>query len=264
MSEDASARQQRLVVEQFTRQAVPFSRMPGHSAAFDVIWKAIEPREDDLALDVACGPGLVACALAPKVRFVTGIDLTPAMIEQARKLQAEKDLANLTFQVGDAAPLPFEDASFSLVVTRYSFHHFLEPAAVLAEMCRVCRPQGRVAVIDVFTSSPAQAACYDRLERLRDPSHTHALQLSELLGMATAVNLAGVTTDFYRLDMEVEALLAASCPDPGDKDKARRIYEQDLGRDELGLGVRREGGLLLFSFPIVVMAGSAAPTGGRR
>jgi ubiquinone/menaquinone biosynthesis C-methylase UbiE len=256
MGDETGARHERLIVEQFTRQAVPFSQMPGHSAAFDVIWKAVGPREDDLALDVACGPGLVACALAPQVRHVTGIDITPAMIEQARLLQAEKNLANLTWLVGNAAPLPFEDAAFSLVLTRYSFHHFLEPAAVLAEMCRVCRPRGRVAVIDVFTSSPAQAARYDALERLRDPSHTHALELGELSAIMLGAGLEGITTDFYRLDMEVEPLLAASCPNPGDKDKARRIYEEDLGRDELGLNVRREGGGLHFSFPIVVMAGS--------
>jgi ubiquinone/menaquinone biosynthesis C-methylase UbiE len=59
-------------------------------------------------------------------------------------------------------PLPFRDAAFSLVVTRYSFHHFLDPQAVLAEMVRVCAPGGRVAVIDVFTSTPEEAEAYNR------------------------------------------------------------------------------------------------------
>ena len=50
------------------------------------------------------------------------------------------------------------------------------PLAVVAEMCRVCKQGGRVAVADVFTSAdPAKAEAYNRLERLRDPSHVRAL-----------------------------------------------------------------------------------------
>src|SRR4029077_9768027 len=97
------------------------------------------------------GPRRVACSVAEVARHVTGLDLTPAMIEQAQARQRSKGLTNLTWLVGDAVPLPFPDASFSVVSTRYSFHHFLDPEAVLAEMVRVCSPGGRVAVIDVFT-----------------------------------------------------------------------------------------------------------------
>ena len=53
-----------------------------------------------------------------------------------------KQLTNLTWVVGDAVPLPFPVAAFSAVVTRYSFHHFLDPRAVLAGMVRVCAPGG--------------------------------------------------------------------------------------------------------------------------
>ena len=53
----------------------------------------------------------------------------------------------------------------SAVITRYSFHHFLEPEAVLNEMVRVCRPGGRVAVVDVFMSTPEQSEAYNRMEK---------------------------------------------------------------------------------------------------
>src|SRR5437588_845532 len=151
--------QRRLILDQFTRQAVPFTQMPAHSndEANRLLIDMASIGPDDTVLDVACGPGLVACAMAEVARHVTGIDLTPAMIEQAQARQQAKGLTNLTWIVGDAVPLPFPAAAFSVVVTRYSFHHFLDPQAVLAEMVRVCVPGGRVAVIDVFTSSPAQA-----------------------------------------------------------------------------------------------------------
>src|SRR5262245_41056251 len=134
--------QRRLILDQFTRQAVPFAEMPAHSndEANRLLVEMAGVGPADTVLDVACGPGLVACPLAEVARHVTGIDLTPAMIEQAQARQRAKGLTNLTWLVGDAVPLPFPDAAFSVVVTRYSFHHFLDPRAVLAEMVRVCRP----------------------------------------------------------------------------------------------------------------------------
>src|SRR5947209_8771537 len=146
--------------------------MPDHSP--ELILSASEVGPTDTVLDVACGPGVLACAFAQAVRSVTGIDVTPAMIEQAQALQQARARTNMTWRIGDVLPLPFFDASFSLVFTRYSFHHFLYPKAVLAEMVRVCTTGGRVVVVDVFTTSPEQAEAFNRMEKLRDPSHVRA------------------------------------------------------------------------------------------
>jgi ubiquinone/menaquinone biosynthesis C-methylase UbiE len=255
--------QRRLILDQFTRQAVPFSEMPAHTndEANRLLIDRARVGPEDTVLDVACGPGLVACSLAEVARHVTGLDLTPAMIEQARARQQARGLTNLTWQVGDAVPLPFPAASFSVVVTRYSFHHFLEPRAVLDEMVRVCRPAGRVAVIDVFTRSPEQAEAYNRVERLRDPSHVRALSLAELTGLCHDAGLRDVTTAFFKWEMALEALLAASFPNPGDADRIRQTFADDLGVDRLGLGARRRDGDIHFAFPIVVIVGHK-PVGG--
>jgi ubiquinone/menaquinone biosynthesis C-methylase UbiE len=244
----------RLIVDQFTRQAVPFSEIHArddeevHRILIDTA--GIGP--DDDVLDVACGPGLVACAVAAVARQVTGIDLTPAMIDQARSRERSLGLTNLAWVVGDAQPLPFPEASFSRVITRYSFHHFPDPPGVFAEMVRVCRPGGRVTVADVYTTSPEQAAAYDRLERFRDPSHTHALQLAEL--DALFAGLQGVRRAFYRYPVEVDELLARSFPDPGGADAFRQVVEADVGVNRLGIDASREGGLR-FAFPVVVVSG---------
>ena len=60
------------------------------------------------------------------------------MIEQARLLQQEKQMENIEWKIGDVSDLPFDDGVFSIVVTRYSFHHMIEPKKVLQEMKRVC------------------------------------------------------------------------------------------------------------------------------
>src|SRR5579885_1645696 len=110
---DRAEEQRRLILDQFTKQAVPFAEMPAHSneESLRLLIDLARVGPDDDVLDVACGPGLVACPLAAVARHVTGIDLTPAMIEQARAKQRAKGLSNLTWLVGDAVPLPFPDRS---------------------------------------------------------------------------------------------------------------------------------------------------------
>jgi SAM-dependent methyltransferase len=249
-----------VTLDQFTKQAEPFAALPAHSDA-DIVrlirdGAALTPASD--VLDVACGPGLVALTLAGSARHVRGLDVTPGMLEKARQLQRERWLTNLSWDLGRADELPYADNSFGAVVTRFSFHHFMEPAKALAEMVRVCRPGGRVVVCDVYTTSPEQASEYDRLEKLRDPSHVHALRLDEVRAMMRH-GIDRVEEAFARLAMGLDQLLAASFPVPGGAEEVRRAFAEDVGRDRLGLGVHERGGRLHFAFPIVVLAGTVSP-----
>jgi len=250
MSSEHEAR----IVDQFTKQAIPFTQVPGHLDAIGQLMEMSGVTAEDTVLDVACGPGLVACAFAGRSRQVTGLDLTPAMIEQARGRQKELGLENLSWQVGDVLPLPFADGSFSLVITRYSFHHFLAPKAALAEMVRVCAPGGRVLVADV-AMAPDKAAAYDRLELLRDPSHTHALTTEEFASLFLGAGLAECRYSSYGVDLELEAQLAASFPAPGDAERVRRMVTDDVGVDALGVRARREGESIRYTVPIGVYVG---------
>jgi len=206
-------------------------------------------------LDVACGPGALTLAFAQVARHVTGIDLTLAMIERAKALQNSHGLTNLTWRTGHVLPLPFPDASFSLVFTRYSFHHFPDPKVVLAEMIRVCSPGGRVVLVDVFTTDRAQAEAFNRMERLRDPSHVRALSLEELTGLFHEAGLDNVRRQFYKHEFGLEPVLKGSFPNPGDEEKIRQLFEDDLGVDRLGIGVHRRDGSIHFAYPIVILVG---------
>jgi ubiquinone/menaquinone biosynthesis C-methylase UbiE len=249
--------QRRLIVDQFTRMAEPFARLPAHSTedSIRVIREAAGIGRGDTILDVACGPGLLACAFAATARHVTGIDLTPAMIEQAQALQRARKLSNLAWRVGDVTSLPFSDDSFSVAFTRYSFHHLLDPAGVLAEMVRTTVPGGRVVVVDVYTASPEQAEAYDHVEKLRDPSHVRALGLDELKRLFEDAGLRVVTTVSYGLEVGLEEILGASPADPAAADEIRRIFADDLGRDRLGVGARLVGGEIHFTFPTAILVG---------
>jgi ubiquinone/menaquinone biosynthesis C-methylase UbiE len=244
------------IIQQFSFQAIPFAQIAAHSRgeALRLYCELTGISAADNVLDVACGPGLVACEFATIARHVTGIDITPAMIEQARKLQTERGLTNLTWQIGEATPLPFGDASFSLVFTRFSFHHFMEPSAVLREMMRVCVPGGRVAVVDAALPADKVDA-YNRMERWRDPSHTRALTFGEFATIVREVRLQEVRTGYHKVEVELENQIKASFPNPGDDEKIRRILREDLGKDALGVGAHRRGEEIWFAYPVLVLVG---------
>ncbi|MCU1696967.1 MAG: hypothetical protein JWR34_3030 [Mycobacterium sp.] len=130
------------------------------------------PGIDDIVLDVAGGTGIVSRALANRVASAVVVDNTPAMIDEGRRHTAAEGLHNLEFVRGAVANLPFSDMAFTLVATRFALHHLTDPREALAEMVRVCRPGGRVVVMDLAASTdPRIAERQDSIERLRDQSH---------------------------------------------------------------------------------------------
>ena len=244
------------ILKEWTQQAVPFSMIPeqSHESALQRMMDMANAGKEDTVLDVACGPGLVTMAFAPEVKQVTGIDITPAMVDRAKQLATEKDVQNVNFETGDVTQLPYPDQSFSIVLTRYSMHHFLEPKQVIQEMLRVCRKDGVVMIVDLVLPSEKRDF-YDTVERLRDPSHVKVLTLEELKGIAEDAPMRDLEFEFYKWEMELEALLKASTANSKDKETIRNHFEQDVGNDNLGLGVRKEEHDLCFAYPIVILKG---------
>ncbi|MGC2694248.1 MAG: methyltransferase domain-containing protein [Candidatus Angelobacter sp.] len=242
------------ILDQFTRQAAPFASAAAirNEETLNLIVQAAGSGPEDTSLDVACGPGLLACAFARVVRHVTGIDMTPAMLEQARKLQHERALNNVSWQQGDVTTLPYPDAHFSIVSSRFVFHHLEEPLVVLKEMKRVCQAGGRVVVADM-APVPAKADALNAAERLRDPSHVRALTLEELRGLFANAGLADPQLSHYRMEGELEDLLSRSFPNEGDADRVRTIFADSIPSNTLDLNTRRENGKIFYSFPVAVL-----------
>jgi SAM-dependent methyltransferase len=178
--------------DEFAHQADAFARSPTMSLA-ETLGAVVElvPEDSEARwVEVACGPGLISRAMAPRVGSVLGLDLTPAMVEKAR---AEADAAgvdNLSFEVGDAAALDLPDDSLDGAITRFSLHHIPAPVRVLEEMRRVVKPGGLVVVADHVTDDEgAAAAWHGQIERLRDPSHWACLTPSRLEVLAERAGL---------------------------------------------------------------------------
>lgn len=242
------------IVDQFTRQAEQFARSPAarNEQIVERILHLAEPGPADAALDVASGPGLLVCALARTVRNATGIDLTPAMLDQARKAQRERGLNNVAWDQGDVTALPYDDASFDIVTCRFAFHHFPEPLPVLREMRRVCRAGGRIVVAD---SAPAleKADAFNAMERMRDPSHARAMPVEELRTLFADAGLPEPAVEETRLALELNGFLARSYPREGDEERIRELFENALTEDALDVQPRREEGKILFSIPVAIL-----------
>ena len=254
MSQDNTKKHIETIVTQFTNQAVPFAEQHIHLNAMELLAEMSCVNNKDKVLDVSCGPGLVAREFARHASHVTGIDITEAMINLARERARDNNLANLSWEIGNAIPLPFDDDSFTLVITRYSFHHFLEPEKALSEMIRVCKPGGRVLVADVCVKD--EKSCeYDRMEKLRDNSHVHALTESEFTEIFQFSGLIDLEQAEYGLDTEVDHLLDASSHSPSDREQIIDMITSDIGVDNLGVNTRYAGDHLVFTFPISVFTG---------
>jgi SAM-dependent methyltransferase len=118
-------------------------------------------------LDVGCGPGHLSVRLAAGHGLhVVGIDLDPAMIERARANAERAGAGSLaTFAVADVAALPFADASFDVVVSTLSMHHWEDASAGLAEIGRVLAPGGRALIWDIRRGAPLHAHAPDPVEQ---------------------------------------------------------------------------------------------------
>src|SRR6059058_6392509 len=116
------------VRDSFKNVAANYSKSTFHtsSARLQEVIDLARPKPGDLVLDVATGTGNTAFALAPHVRRVVGLDLTREMLEEARRVGAERGIANADWVLGDALHLPFQDDTFDLYTVRAAPHHFAD------------------------------------------------------------------------------------------------------------------------------------------
>ena len=116
----------------------------------------------DRVLEVGVGTGINA-ALYPRDCSVTGVDLSSPMLEKARERVARKGVRNVRLLQMDAANLKFGDDTFDIVYAPYVISVVPDPVAVTREMCRVCRPGGRIVILNHFRSRNALMAWIERM-----------------------------------------------------------------------------------------------------
>jgi len=150
-----------------------------------------------LALDIGTGTGHTAFALADAGASVVGFNITPEMIQQARR-HIPTDSGDIRFVQGDAHTLPFSSSAFDIVTCRRTAHHFLDIPPTLAEMARVLRPGGRMVIDDrSVPEDDTVDAFVNNIDCIHDPSHVREYGVSAWRSMIEAAGLRLLDTQPY-------------------------------------------------------------------
>jgi len=172
---------QQVVTEQFGSTAAAYLTSAVHAQGVDLqelaqIAAAIPQAR---VLDLGCGGGHASFAVAPVVEKVIAYDLSAEMLDVVASAARERGLDNLAVRQGSADRLAFPDASFDLVCTRFSVHHWRNVPQALREILRVLKPGGRFIVIDTAAPADVLADTYvQAIELLRDTSHVRNISLN--------------------------------------------------------------------------------------
>ena len=158
-----------------------------------------------VVLDLGCGAGHASFAVAPVAESVTAFDLSPEMLAVVAGAARERGLAQIVTQQGNVASLPFADASFCMVMTRFSAHHWLDVPAALREVKRVLKPGGVLVAIDITApESPLHDTTLQAVELLRDGSHVRDYRTSEWLRMLNDAGFASERVSDWKLHMQFD------------------------------------------------------------
>jgi ubiquinone/menaquinone biosynthesis C-methylase UbiE len=174
-------------------------------------------------LDVGAGTGHTGLAFAAAGCDVTGLDMTQAMLGQARQLAAARGLGFSAVQ-GYAEALPFADGAFDALACRYCAHHFRDVALAIHEMRRVLRPGGTLVFVDhVAPEDDAQDTFINRLDWLRDPSHHREPRLSEYRAWFSAADLQINLVEPWRERMWADEWFTRAGTPPAREAEARAL-----------------------------------------
>lgn len=160
---------------------------------------------EDTLLDVACGPGDFTNYAAKKIVKAHGVDISDKEIEMAQKQADELGLKNVTFQCADVEKIPVADESFSRVICKSAFHHFINSETVFEEMIRCCESGGNICIQDIVAYENEFANdFFEEYDLLIDESHQKTLYQSEFEDLFKKRNIKIVDT--YRLDVELNVI----------------------------------------------------------
>jgi SAM-dependent methyltransferase len=203
-----STSQHAFAAEQYGARARDYVASVVHStgADLDQIEAELQGHRAARVLDLGCGGGHVSYRAAPLVAEVVACDVTAAMLDAVAATAAERGLHNITVQQAAAEHLPFPDASFDILLCRFTAHHWQNMEAGLRQARRVLKPGSLAVIID--TIAPADAALDTHLqavEVLRDASHVRNYTIAEWFAAfsRSGFSIERLTTRRLRMDFPV-------------------------------------------------------------
>jgi ubiquinone/menaquinone biosynthesis C-methylase UbiE len=237
------------VRDSFRNVAANYTRSTFHASSIRLqeVVDLAQPKKGDLVLDVATGTGNTAFALAPYVRRVIGVDLTREMLNEARRIAAERNFANTDWVIGDAERLPFQDSTFDIYVVRAAPHHFGDVDAFLDEAFRVLKPDRDGVFVDCAPPLPARDVLHE-VEVRRDPSHILSLTVEEWVAKLERAGFEVETAHARELDWNYEEWMGNQSIGPALSAELAQLIEAAEGEARVQLHPERRDGKLFHAY----------------
>ncbi|SDM16694.1 Ubiquinone/menaquinone biosynthesis C-methylase UbiE [Methylobacterium phyllostachyos] len=238
------------VVDQFGAQAAAYVTSAVHAGGDDLdrIGALIRARPGVQALDLGSGGGHVAFAAAAAGAAVTAYDLSSEMLAAVTQEASRRGLDRIETRQGAAEALPFADATFDAVLTRFSAHHWRDVPAALAEARRVLKPNGLLVACDaVAPEDPLLDTHLQAVELLRDPSHVRDYRVSEWRAMLEAAGFAPGAVMTSRPRMEFASWIARMRTPPVHVAAIRALQASAAAEVAAHFGIEPDGSFLLDS-----------------
>tara|TARA_R110001599_G_scaffold64023_6_gene179802 strand:+ start:7441 stop:8265 length:825 start_codon:yes stop_codon:yes gene_type:complete len=213
--EKQDMKQSALAEQQFGSTAASYLTSAVHAQGADLA--ALKKIMSDTAsagiaptvLDLGCGGGHVSFAVAPLASSVVACDLSAKMLDVVAAAALQRNLSNIQIKCAAAETLPFADASFDIVITRFSAHHWSDVPAGLREMYRVLRANGVLVVIDIVApETPLLDTSLQAVELLRDASHVRDYRTTEWVAMLSTAGFEPQQKSSWKLKMVFDEWIA--------------------------------------------------------
>lgn len=170
--EQEKVRQARESFDRILRHAA-YGKVIRDDRQLAMLLELVQDGSNSRILDIGTGTGYLAFPLAEAYpqAVVYGIDIAQGIMEENRRRAVESGRHNLIFQAFDGIQYPFERESFDLIVSRYAFHHFPDPAAAVEQMYQLLSPGGRVLISDPLRSEEDKQGTIDAFMRIKRDGH---------------------------------------------------------------------------------------------
>lgn len=200
-----------LVADQFGPRALAYVTSAVHAQGEDLLHlvELVRGRGDARVLDMGCGGGHVGFHVAPHVAETIAYDLSDEMLRIVEAEAGKRGLPGLQTRQGAVERMPFDDASFDFVMSRYSAHHWRDVPLALAEARRVLKDGGRAVFMDVIAPPvPLLDTYLQAVELLRDPSHVRDYSRAEWEAAVAKAGFAVEEVVTRRLRLEFPVWIA--------------------------------------------------------
>ncbi len=248
--------ERRSVQEQFGPAAEDYAAFNYHAAGPDLapMLEAGGLSGNERVLDIGSGAGHTALLYATRAREVVASDPTAQMLDQGRRLAAERGLDNVRFEQLSAEKMPFADDSFDRVTSRQSAHHYADVPAALREVRRVLSPTGRFVLIDTFSPEDDEFDAFlNQIELHRDSSHVRDYRVSEWTEMFAEVGFQLTDLQAWDIPLNFEQWVSRSRTPKSEVAALRSCFEAAPGRVRERFGVDDDGN---WSVPIGLVVGT--------